>query len=174
MKYLRACAAGGGHWAAHNSSSFGGNFLCPKHQWSLMHGFDPRPHGQGGTDSTVRFIDFDHGHDAHGSMHAEQMKQEWVVLARDGDTVTLRPLGNPDAPTREAPVALLYPASPGAVYRHAAKCGPAPVEAAAPARVEDVPPVPKTAKGGCASQKPLVDGRCPDCGRALKRGHRRA
>lgn len=120
MNYLRSCTAGGGHWAAHNSTSFGGRFYCPLHLWSLLHGFDPQPDGHGGTDTTVRFID---GSVPSGWMHAERDETTYVVLARDGDMLTLRRLGFPNDPHVQAPVSAVYPDDPGAVYRHASRCG---------------------------------------------------
>jgi hypothetical protein len=123
---LRACSAGGGHWLGHNSTSFGGKYLCPAHLWSMMHGFNPQPHGvAGGTDQTVKFID---GSTPAGVMHAERHEPEYVVLSREGDELILRWLGLPDGEKVTASVHSVYPASPGAVYRHAAKCGPRPTD----------------------------------------------
>jgi hypothetical protein len=118
---LRTCAAGNTSWLGHNSTSFGGRFLCPRHLGSLMHGFNPQPAGvPGGTDSRVKFID---GSVAGGPLHAERYEPEFVVLSRDGDMLTLRRLGFPDSKPIRANVHAVYPASPAAVYRHASKCG---------------------------------------------------
>jgi len=126
---LRSCSAGEGFWLGHNSKSFGGQFLCPLRQWSLMRGFDPQPYGQGGTDQRVKFIDPPappQGVAGVGALHAERWNPEFVVLARDGDVLSVRRLGFPDEEPVTVSVYAVYPASPGAVYRHASKCGPAP------------------------------------------------
>ncbi len=128
---LRNCAACGGFHLGHNSQSFGGVYLCPLHQWSLMHGFNPQPYGTpGGTDQTVKFVDGGPGAMRSSVLHAEGYFPEWCVIGRDGDTLTLRRLGDPDSEPITAQVSQVYPASSGAVYRHASKCGPAPKAAA--------------------------------------------
>lgn len=91
---LRSCAIGGGHHIGHNSRSFGGQYFCPKHLRQLFEGFDPQPYPA--RDHRVRFIN---GPDT-----------EWCVLAREGDTLTLRRLGFPDDPPTTAVVAQVYPA----------------------------------------------------------------
>lgn len=124
---FRACAAGGGHHLGHNSPSFGGEYLCPKHQWSLMHGFNPQPRGvPGGTDTRVRFINGGPHSIRSTVLQGEGYFPEWIVLHRDSDTLTLRRLGFPDSEPIAASVHTVYPASPGAAYRHASKCGPKP------------------------------------------------
>lgn len=107
---IRACAAGAAEFLGHDSTSFGGRFFCPGHQWSLLHRFNPQPHGvAGGTDGTVRLID---GGQA-----------DLVVLARAGDILTVRQLGLPDSTVRTVQVSEVYPAAAGAAYRHMARCG---------------------------------------------------
>lgn len=116
----RTCAAGGGDHLGHDSTSFGGKYLCPVHLWSLMHGFNPQPYGTpGGTDQTVKFIDGS----LPGPMHAERHETVWCVWGRDGEMLTLRPLGRPDCEPITAHVNTVYPAAAGAVYRHASTCG---------------------------------------------------
>ena len=97
---LRSCAVGGGHHLGHNSTSFGGRYLCPKHQRETFYNFDPQPctHQIGELiRNRVRFIDGGRG-DA-----------ELIVIARDGDQVTVKVLGFPDLPAQTVPLAALWP-----------------------------------------------------------------
>lgn len=87
-----------------------------------MASYDSRPHGAGGSDTTVKLID-DPNRIA-GPMQAEGYQPRYVVLAREGDTLTLRRLGFPDDASIQVPVSVTYPASPGAVYRSGvSRCG---------------------------------------------------
>lgn len=95
MNILRSCAVGGGHHLGHNSRSFGGRYFCPKHLRETFHEFDPQPGDP--VRNRVRFIDGGRG-DA-----------ELIVVARDGDQVTVRYLGFPDLPAQTASLAELWP-----------------------------------------------------------------
>lgn len=99
---LRSCAAGAGHWIGHDSKSLGGRYFCPKHTTELFAGFDPKPN------DSVRQID--------GS------QREYVVLGRDGDYVTVRPLGLPGYPLERVSIHSLWP-GPRAAAGLSAGCG---------------------------------------------------
>jgi hypothetical protein len=82
---LRSCGGCGG--------SFGGDardqiWLCPKCTAKLPP-FDPQPYAVGGPDNQRCRMDWD-----------GWRLREMVVLAREGDMVTVRPLGNPDIKPR--------------------------------------------------------------------------
>lgn len=97
---LRSCAVGGGHHLGHNSKSFGGRYFCPKHQRETFYNFDPQPYtGRVGEPvcNRVRFID-----NARGEC-------ELIVIARDGDRVTVKALGFPELPARTVTLAELWP-----------------------------------------------------------------
>ena len=104
---LRACAAHGQNfWMGHDSKSLGGRFFCPQYLRDLFEHFDPQPrpkgvpYGQSEGDHTVRLID--------GGWPTPDT--QYVVLDRKGDLLTLRPVGMPEAPTMEVPVAACWPA----------------------------------------------------------------
>lgn len=99
---LRPCGGGGGHHLAHDSRSYGGVYFCPAHLRSLNTDFDPQ------SNDIVKFIDGD--------------RRPFVVLSRDGDVITMRHLGNPDAPCTRASVWELYTGERAALYRTASNC----------------------------------------------------
>jgi len=107
---LRSCAVHGRNfWAGHNSRSFGGRFFCPGYlRDDLFRGFDPQPYappvlGQPEGQHTVLLID--------GGWPTPDTPQCVIErLAREGgDLLVVRPLGMPDAPTREVPLAACWP-----------------------------------------------------------------
>jgi len=88
--YLRCCAGCGSSFAAHNSKSFDGAYVCDKCMPKVRpDNFDPQPN------DIVRFIDGPRGN--------------WVVLSRDGDMVSVRRLGFPEDEPRPASIHALYP-----------------------------------------------------------------
>lgn len=103
---LRICAAHGRNfWLGHDSRSFGGRFFCPAYLRDLFANFDPQPFtppviGQREGEHQVRLID--------GGWPTPDTP--YVVLAREGDILTVRPLGMPDHPTSEISVAACWPA----------------------------------------------------------------
>ena len=98
---MRLCAAGNTMWLAYSSSRPDDSFYCPAHQRALFDGFNPQPN------QTVRYID-------GGRAHVQ-----YVVLARVGDQVRLRPLGRPDAESHYTSVSTLQPDSEAyaAIYK---------------------------------------------------------
>ena len=89
---LRSCAGCGGHWAGHNSPSYGGDYRCRACRRKLVKGFDPQ------RGDHVRWVESHYG----------GRDGEWQVLARDGDKVTIRRLGRPDTDPIVVLVVFLY------------------------------------------------------------------
>ena len=90
ISYLRSCAGCGGSFAAHNSRSLDEAYVCDKCMPKVMPpDFDPQPN------DIVRFIDGPRG--------------DWLVLGRDGDMVSVRRLGFPEAEPRPVSIHALYP-----------------------------------------------------------------
>ncbi|OFW65177.1 MAG: hypothetical protein A2135_08660 [Actinobacteria bacterium RBG_16_67_15] len=100
---LRSCAVHGhNHWSGHASRSLGGRFYCPGYlRDDLFRDFDPQPYrpGEANLDQSVRLID--------GGWPTPDTSM--CVLERNGDTVTIRPLGFPDAEPRTVPVSACWP-----------------------------------------------------------------
>lgn len=102
---LRSCAAHGRNfWLGHDSRSFGGRFFCPAYLRELFEGFDPQPFtppvmGQREGQHTIRLID--------GGWPTPDT--HYVVLERQGDLLTVRPVGMPDIPPTEVQVAACWP-----------------------------------------------------------------
>ncbi len=88
---LRSCGGCGGSFLADNRNEI---YFCPKCTKYLPE-FDPQPYGKGRPDDQqVRFgprLDL------------------YLVIAREGDMVTIRRMGNPDALPFEVPVNNLRP-----------------------------------------------------------------
>lgn len=104
---LRSCAAHGRNfWMGYHSTSFGGRFFCPQYLRDLFANFDPQPrpkevqYGRPEGDHTVRLID--------GGWPTPDT--EYAVLAREGDLLTLRPVGFPDMEPVHHRVAECWPA----------------------------------------------------------------
>lgn len=77
---LRCCAGCGGSFLGDDRR---GKWFCPKCAAKLPK-HDPQPHAVGLRNQSIV------------SLTAPSNYSGWCVLARDGDTLTLRPLGNPD------------------------------------------------------------------------------
>jgi predicted amidophosphoribosyltransferase len=90
--YLRCCGGCGGSFAvAYSTNEI---WFCPACTKKLPD-FDPQPYAIGGPENQrVRY-----------GPHL----REYVVLAREGDQVTIRPLGNPDAEEITVNVNVLRP-----------------------------------------------------------------
>jgi hypothetical protein len=76
-------------------------YLCPEHMAAMWAAYDPQPRGevaigQREPQSRVR-------------LWTDRIS-EYIVLARDGDTLTLRRLGFPDDPSIQVPVRATLPA----------------------------------------------------------------
>lgn len=110
MNTLRSCAAHGRNfWMAYGSPSFGGRFFCPGYlRDDLFAGFDPRPFtppvlGQPEGQHTVRLIEG--GWPTADTPQCVLQRRVW-----EGQVfLVLRPLGMPDAPVREVPLAACWP-----------------------------------------------------------------
>jgi len=90
ISYLRCCSGCGGSFAAHNSKSFDGAYLCDKCLPKVRPAdFDPQPN------DVVRFIDGPRG--------------DWLVISRDGDMVSVRRLGFPEREPCPVSIHALYP-----------------------------------------------------------------
>lgn len=110
---LRSCAAHGGHHLAYSSRSFGGSYFCPAFLRAMFEDFDPQPYEncQGQPDrQRVHMID-------------DPYKSDYVVVARDGDNVTIRSLAFPDQEPVTVSVHNLYPGSMMQAYARAPRCG---------------------------------------------------
>lgn len=81
---LRCCAGCGGSFLGYTTGGFG--FYCGPCAKRHGEGFDPQP-GPGKW-QTVRLC-------------SDKNPRDYVVLAREGQILTLRPLGRPDVPSVE-------------------------------------------------------------------------
>jgi hypothetical protein len=106
MIVLRSCGIGGGHHAGYASKSFGGTYYCPKHLRMFLEGFDPQPRDR------VKPID-------------GPSWREYIVMARDGDSVSVKILGRPELEPETFSVRMLYPGDASHVFanRKVRGCG---------------------------------------------------
>jgi hypothetical protein len=89
MNAWRMCGYCRRQFLAYSSSSMGGEYLCPVHLRQMFAGFNPR---QG-----------DHVRTMDGP------QTDWLVLAREGETLTVRPLGRPEVAAGSLQVAMCWP-----------------------------------------------------------------
>ena len=92
--YLRSCAACSAHIVIQYETPFGNETLvyctrCRKTNDASWADFDPRPYPA--RDQTIRRWSSER-------LSMFDANREWVVRARQGDVLTVRPLGRPDLP----------------------------------------------------------------------------
>lgn len=101
---LRLCAFDNQQWLARSNGLPDGSYLCTLHMRQLFGAFDPQPN------DVVRFM-------------TKGYPGDWVVRARNDDTVVVRTLGFPEWPETITTVASLYPADVHSAIRRGIAAG---------------------------------------------------